>query len=72
MKNIITYVDSKLHIQSRSVVVSRWFGREIFIVITLYGVVRWHKSAKVKLETNLSKQVTFGTFCLNNTGEIFI
>ena len=45
---------------------------ETVIVLTLFGVVRWQKSAKAKLETSLSKQVTFGTFCLNNTGKIFV
>ena len=38
---------------------------ETVIVLTLLGVVRWQKPAKAKL-------VTFGTFCLNNTGKIFV
>lgn len=72
MKIAIIYADSRLYIQS--VAVSRWLSRKNYMFggNAICGVLRWQKPAKAKLETSSSKQVTFDTLFLNNSGKIFV
>lgn len=72
MKIAIIYADSRLYIQS--VAVSRWLSRKNYMFggNAICGVLRWQKPAKAKLETSFSKQVTFDTLFLNNSGKIFV